>query len=287
MIPHAVQVKAPLIDAARDGRAAEVFGDQHIVGRAPVDVPDAYLPGLAARLEPDGDDVAAEREDRALHTPAGQIFLHLVRGVALGDAAEVDHHALRQRHGVALNRKLGIVHLLRRGLQLVGVRKHGGAGGEVPQRGGRRDGHVEGAVRHLTDLQSGLQDRDGIVRNGNRFPLGMVDAPYVTVLLRAGQQPVIAPALLQRVVQNLFVVRIGRQRDDRVHIKAADRLFLRVGGKDRRRQQRRHQHGRQKKAERFFHPPGFHSYLLQRLLAKSISQSSGGDNLLLLTERPL
>ena len=136
MIPHAVDGKAALVDAAGhdaavdDGydadRTAAVRDGHEAGGDAAVRLvrilyADAVCRSI--RLRPNGVDIAAEIQHCAAAPPTHQCR-HLVCNVALGDAAEVNLHSSGQRNRVVLaQRELLVVHQRQRGKALL-VSRH-------------------------------------------------------------------------------------------------------------------------------------------------------------------
>ena len=129
---------------------------------------DGHVPGLALGRHAVNVHIAAQAHKAAGNAASGKQLRRLIRGVALGDAAQIDGAALIQRGGSALQMDMLRAHQRQ---QRVNLRLGGDAGivaGDAPQLYQRGDGHVEGTAGLGAVLQRRLQQcRRVIVQLGD------------------------------------------------------------------------------------------------------------------------
>ena len=239
MIPHAVDGKAALVDAAGhdaavdDGydadRTAAVRDGHEAGGDAAVRLvrilyADAVCRSI--RLRPNGVDIAAEIQHCAAAPPTHQCR-HLVCNVALGDAAEVNLHSSGQRNRVVLaQRELLVVHQRQGGDSLLIGRHAVRAAGEVPLRGQGRNRDGERAAGQAVELLRFAEDVPRFRINGHGLPMSVVDAADVAALHRFGEHVLIALASRPDVLHQGIVRAIERDGHNCVEVETHTRCFF-------------------------------------------------------------
>ena len=225
VINRAILLKSAFVDSAGYRGSSVVQRNHHGGPCRLVDVLDSNPPAASVRFRSDGHHVPAEGQDGALNAAVRQLLLHRVRDISLGDSSQVDHHSRRQGNLISLDPDLSVIHPGSRLLQGFRVRNLFFSRCKVPEDGRRGDGNVKRALRHFAHLYRRPQDFRRFRGNGHRFPLCVVDFPYVAAFHRAAQHFLILAAQGKPLVQQFRMIRIRRQGNDRIQIKADSGLF--------------------------------------------------------------